>query len=214
MSQPNPYAPPSGEPSSPQMGVPDGSLWRVEDGRLLVRDFASLPDVCIYGSPPEEPGRRRSVPIRAPRAWLVPILVLLTLAAVVSAPRNSALLTIFAAAAVLGISTKRVRVIVFEGTHLFRRRWGRSGIGILVIICLVSVAGDSARLPQVMRENLIPWASFWLIGAAYIYRLRAVRAGSDWYEIKGISPPAIARFAEIQQKTRIPQEDIRDRMKR
>lgn len=44
------------EPGPELEGVGQG--WRVEQGKLLVRDHARLPDVCLLGGQKGEPGRR------------------------------------------------------------------------------------------------------------------------------------------------------------
>lgn len=61
----DPYRVPA---TSPEPG-PDlesrGRGWRIDQGRLMVQDHARLPDVCLYGGPMGEPGRRIYLNLRA-----------------------------------------------------------------------------------------------------------------------------------------------------
>ena len=215
MSQSNPYAPPSTEPSSARIEVPDGSLWRVEDGRLLVRDHASLPDVCIYGSPPEEPGKRRSVKIQVPRTWVSLILLILTFVRVVLFPDRFGMLWLLGAATLIGLTAIQVRVMVFEGrSSLLRRRLAMGGV-VLGLIAIIHIADDSILLGELLRSGILSWSGFWsLYGMGYWHRLRAIPKQSAWYEIRGIAGSSIARLEKVQAQTKIPQDHIRDSMKR
>lgn len=54
----DPYKAPAVNPEhGPDLDSP-GQGWRVEQGRLLVRDHARLPDVCLLGGQTGAPGRR------------------------------------------------------------------------------------------------------------------------------------------------------------
>jgi hypothetical protein len=208
----NPYASPSADPSPMRMEVPDGSLWRVEEGRLLVRDRASLPDLCIYGSPPEELGKRKSIPIHTSRLWV--LLVLLTFGLALFVERGIDLLAIIVAGLLVANVGKRIRVMVFESSRVFVRNWLRGGIASVALVGSAALLVDSLGLWDAPAGNLIPWLACWLVWGFPVHRFRAVPQGEGWYEIKGIAPPVIVRLAEIQRQVVIRQDDIRERRRK
>jgi hypothetical protein len=50
--EPNPYAPPRVEVAVPVASAGTGHGWRIENNKLLVRDGAVLPEICILGGDP------------------------------------------------------------------------------------------------------------------------------------------------------------------
>lgn len=215
MNQPNPYAPPATDPSVVRMEVSDGSLWRMEDGRLLVHDHSSLPDVCIYGSSPEEPGKRRLAKIQVPRGWISLTLLVLTFVRVVLFPDNYGLLWLLGAATLTGLTARQVRIMVFEGRSALLRRRVTMGVTVLVLIGIIHIADDAIHLRKMLRSGILSWSGFWfLYGLGYWNRLRAIPKQDAWYEIRGIAASGLARLEQIQAQTKIPQDNIRDHMKR
>lgn len=205
----NPYAPPSAEPSAPQTEVPDGSLWRVEGGRLLVRNQASLPDICILGSPPEEPGKRTSVVFDCWRLWNV--LLFLTFCSLLMVVEQQILqILIFGALLASGAGGGNVRVMVFEGRSTALRYRFRSAILLFVIaavpIFLLEGVPSSASSNLGLLPVVVSFAAYYL----FIQR-KALRRDDGWFELRRIAPSAIARLAEIQQKVVVPQTDPRRR---
>jgi hypothetical protein len=210
----NPYTPPSIEPSAPRMEVPDGSLWRVEDGRLLVRNYASLPDVCIHGSPPEEPGGRKSLVFRNRRPWVFLLLVSIVGIASVTDP-DAFRMSLLLMGALNEAAAQRVRVMVFEATGTAARRLFRWAFAFVAFMVLVSAVFRGGWNFDAVGEA-VAFAVLYLgaYAAFYFFGRRARRQGKGWFELKGIAPAAIARLAEIQQQTVIRQDDIRERRKR
>lgn len=54
----NPYAPPRTEVAVPVAATETGHGWRIENDKLLVRDGAALPEICILGGNPCLPVHR------------------------------------------------------------------------------------------------------------------------------------------------------------
>ena len=162
----NPYAPPAGEPSAPSPEDWAGRLWRVEEGRLLVKDRASLPNVCIHGGASEEGGSRCSLQIYG-LSWRRRLLVLLSaggLAAFSIAEGfgwGPALLIAWLLQEVLG---RKIRVMVFRCPAERRKSTAR-------IIGLFGIAGllswFFARSPGYLEELVVPAVILALLVAAW-----------------------------------------------
>lgn len=212
MSEPvNPYAPPSTDPSAPGIEVPDGSLWRVEDGRLLVRDHASLPDVCIHGSPPEEPGARKSIAFRRwrPRVFLL-FLVLASLLMLVDQFRFFAIMVLIASEA----TDDKTRVMVFEGRATAARYRFRRALGMIALTAVAFFAFYRTPVGASLDRRFLYFGLLVAFNAySFFFQQRAVRKADGWFELRRIAPSAIARLAEIQQQVVIRQDDIRQRRK-
>jgi hypothetical protein len=129
MSQPNPYAPPSSDPSVVRMEVSDGSRWLVFDGELFVRDRASLPDVCISASLPWEAGVRKSIPVHCSRLWV--LLVLLTFSLGLLAKNGIQLLAVIAAGHLISNFGTKIRVMIYESSRSLRKKRLIHWIGII-----------------------------------------------------------------------------------
>jgi hypothetical protein len=196
----NPYAPPSTDPSAARVEVPDGSLWLVHEGELFVRDRASLPDVCISGSRPEEPGTRRSVPIHTSRWWV--LLVLLSFSPALFAKSGILFLAAIVAGHLVSNIGKKIRVMVFESHRgLIRKRlhhWIVVVGSAVLTFWLIDSSGHwiaSSEFSMVM----VACGFYWNFPG---HRFRAVPFKEGWYELRGIAPAAIARMEEIQRERR------------
>lgn len=208
MTDGNPYSPPSTDPSAVRMEVPDGSLWVVFDGDLFVRDRASLPDVCVSGSAPGEPGKRRSVPIHTSRWWV--LLVLLVFSFALLAKSGTQLLAVIALGHLVSNIGKKIRVMVFESSRSFRRHQMLHWIGTL------GSAGLALWFSGPLFSGQFSEFSAIFMGACLLWnfpthRFRAVPYKDGWHELKGVHKKAIARLEQIQGQTKIPQDNIRNR---
>lgn len=211
MSEPNPYAAPSTDPSVLRMEVPDGSLWVVSDEELFVRDRAGLPDACVSGSPPGEPGERRSVPIHASRWWV--LLVLLVFSFALLAESGIQLLAVIAAGHLASNIGKKIRVMIFESSRGFRRHLMLHRIGSLGSAGFAFWFSEPVFSGQFSESSAILMACclWWNFPT---HRFRAVPHKDGWYELRGVHAKAIARLAEIQQTAEIRQDDIRERRRK
>jgi hypothetical protein len=181
----NPYMPPEvEEPSVRPMGMPDGCRWRIEEGKLLVRDLASLPDVCIFGAPEAEPGLRVSVPlaVNASLPFLgKKIRVMVYQSHQARATRRRKKWTIWMVTALLAVVTAILRDAIRQHESIF----------LPTMLCLGAVSGWWLR-----RSNL------------------QIMPGKDgWYELRGTGPDVIGRLEEIQKRETISQEPARSEKK-
>ena len=211
MNAGNPYSPPSTDPSEVRMEVPNGSLWIVFDGDLFVRDRAILPDVCISGSPPGEPGKQRSVPIHTSRWWV--LLVLLVFSLALLAKSGIQLLAVIAVGHLVSNFGKKIRVMIFESTRRFRRHLMLYWIGAL------GSAGFAFWFSESVFSGPFSESSAILMGCCLMWnfpthRFRAVHYKDGWYELRGVHAKAIAGLEQIQGQTKIPPDNTRDHTKR
>jgi hypothetical protein len=77
----NPYAPPKAPLAEPPDRAPpdpadDLPAWRIEDGKLLVRHRATLPDICLYTGEATEPAQRLTFPFSWTPTWFRVAMVL------------------------------------------------------------------------------------------------------------------------------------------
>lgn len=181
----NPYLPPEvEEPSARPMGMPDGCRWRVEEGKLLVRDRASLPDVCIFGAPDAEPGLRVSVPLAVNASLRLgkKIRVMMYQSHQARATRRRKTWTVWMVMALLAVVTAILRNAIRQHESIF----------LATALCLGSASGWWLR-----RSNL---------------QIRP--RGEGWYELRGVGPDVIGRLEEIQKRETISQEPARSEKKR
>ena len=214
----NPYAPPSSEAPEKQVAFPDGSLWRVDEGRLLVRNMASLPDFCVHGSPEDQAGSRRSIVLQWVPRWVIPVAILIPVAAMIES-QVIGILGIYAALALAfvlpSILGKSLRVMMFQSDET-RIRQQRKLFSVLVLVeAIAAVAAsfikDAGLLPPVLRDRdfIFVFAftgiilRLWLISSA---GFRVAPREEGWFELKGVDPGMIAHLSEIQQRVRIPQK--------
>lgn len=210
----NPYAPPSAELSAPPIEVPEGSLWRVVDGRLLVRNGATLPRVCIFGT--QESGSNPVIAkelVSEPRwGWVFNFCFCLPVFWVIIVYRDLPLSWFIGGLAATFLPTilgKKSRITVWTSEALVRRlstsrSWsttvfmfglGTSGItqryfdrngvgGFPILVAVALVASD-----------LFPWL--------YTRRIpRLFRAEDGWCELKNIPSHVLVRLGELQKEKR------------
>jgi len=210
--QPDPYAPPRVDPVPPSPAVRDGGkLWRVEGNRLEVRSMASLPDVCVYGYPEADSGRRVSLVLRAPPPWINQILLLAALAALLFGKLDGAgiVVTFMLAITFPSLIGKKVRLMVFRSQRATRRLM----LPLLVLPVLIGVAlyissNYEIRWKWALLEldGRIGMGGIALLGVILLNLIptkgpsRAVALKDGWFEVKGIAPEAVQRLAEIQQR--------------
>ena len=213
MSDPleNPYAPPASlEPNVVQMEVTDGRSWRVEDGKLLATHYASLPDVCIHGSPPGEPGERRSMAFHWNRPWLAILLV--TVTAILGAKEGavSLVLCMLATKLVLHLTGKTPRIMVFQSNAARTRRLWINVVGTVVEVVFVIFIIEHLRRSAPSGEILLTVVAAWIyLSKMFVLSSTAKPIGDGWFKLEGISPKAIERLAAIQGKTTIPHDSAR-----
>ncbi len=213
-SEPNPYAPPSVDPTRPSSASQDsGKLWRVVDDRLQVRNMASLPDVCVYGYPEGEPGTRQSLVLKTLPEWARQLMVLPALAILFLENLGVAGVGIFFLAIVLpGFLGKKVRLMIFRSRRAERGLMFRR----VALPILVGVAVYATLRVGFHREWLPPEMSrFVPLGAVVVILLllnflpsrgptRAITLNDGWFEVKGTAPEAVRRLEEIQQRASTP----------
>jgi hypothetical protein len=216
--EPNPYAPPEVDPAAPNVYPDSGSLWRIADGRLQVRNQASLPDVCIYGSPEREPGTRSSIVFNTTPEFVVGITwIALGLALIAGlVPRELTFPMIFIVLAPM-LFGKKVRVLAFRSGDATRSAGVRN-----LVSMVISIAVDFALARY---ASFLPWRIPTLAAMALVFGVvRLVRFGvgkrfgwarflkDGWFEIPGIAPAAIVRLEEIQRRLAVPQQDPAPRL--
>lgn len=209
--EPNPYAPPASiEPNAVQMEVTDGRSWRVEDGKLLATHYASLPDVCIHGSPPGEPGERRSMAFHWNRPWLG--LLLVTATAILGAKEGavSLVLCMLATKLVLHLTGKTPRVMVFESNAARTRHLWINTVGTVGEVVLLIFLIENFRRWAPSDEILLTVVLAWIyLSKIFVFSSTAKPLGEGWFKLDGISRKAIERLAAIQRQTTIPQDNVR-----
>jgi hypothetical protein len=208
----DPYVPPAVDPTRPSSAWQDsGKLWRVIDGRLQVRNMASLPDVCVYGYPEEEPGKRVSMVLQTLPNWIGQ---LIWLAAVVfmiwsDYPIEWTMILFFGAIFLPGWLAKKVRIMIFQSRRAARRLMLRGSVFPVALVLTIFLAGS--------YEVQWKWEFFGLGGGADLAILlllfllflnllptqgpsRAKTLGDGWFEVIGTAPGAVARLEEIQHR--------------
>lgn len=215
-SEPNPYAPPSVDPTRPLSASQDsGKLWRVVDGRLQVRTMASLPDVCVYGYPEEEPGKRVSMVLQTLPNWVNQMIWLSAAALMIWSdyPIEWTMILFFGAIFLPGWLAKKVRIMIFQSRRAARRSMLRGSVFPVVLVLTIFLAGtygvqwkweffglggrtDLAvlLLPLLLLSNLIPTKG----------PSRAKALNDGWFEVKGTAPEAVRRLEGIQQRASTP----------
>ncbi|WP_367870346.1 hypothetical protein [Luteolibacter sp. Populi] len=204
----DPYAPPASDPTLPPLSPADsGSLWRVVGGRLQVRKSASLPDVCIDGSPDHEPGQRYPLefstllPGISTATWCVFLAILFSY--------NLKPMFLFLGCGIVMVLPwlfeKKVRVLAFRS----RRSAGRSRLlEILLLAGFVGFAFAAMNFPRDPAGSYFYLLPFGVLAVLAILShfipgrtpSRAKALPGDWFELKGIAPAAITRFEELQQR--------------
>ena len=212
-SETNPYAPPSVDPTPSSAASQDGGkLWRVVDGRLQVRNMASLPDVCVYGYPEGEPGTRVSVVLQTLPNWVGQLSWLAAVAMVFWEGLGwQWMFAIVLSALILpGLLSKKVRLMVFRS-----QRVARLSIFILRGILFPVAMGVAVygALSYEFRWEWLPsgWHAGVAVGAVLLLGFllnlipgkgpaRAVALKGGWFEVKDTAPEAVRRLEEIQQR--------------
>ena len=169
----DPYAPPAADPTLPP-ALPDesGSLWRMEGGRLLVRDGAVLPEICILSGGKGDRGKRLSLRLRLPLfSKLYHKVIQVSLFRSYRGARNDVLR--FLAGPVLGFGAGLLSSVLMTGddsatTASISVSFGLIGLGVIVI-------------PRFQAHKV----------------LQAVPAHDGWHELRGVHP-ALAHFETIQ----------------
>ena len=206
----DPYAPPRADPTTAPAVVNDsGSLWRVVDGRLQFREMASLPDVCISGSPPGEPGTRTSLALesQALMGWVrgvaLLLLAIIGLAGVIPWPKAKTLL-FFAAFLLPGLLAKKPRILVFRSKRKESAVYGRSlliGLGFLLLVHLLRMFWERPS-PEDFLLHVALVMGIVQVVLLLSGKLPHVRPlGDGWFEWRKLPPAAIHRLKEIQQRT-------------
>lgn len=226
----NPYIPPkAGEPSARPLAVPDGSLWRVDDGKLLVRNMASLPDYCIISGPGDDPGKRHSIKIHISQPWtkFVWVLPLLALALGGTGYLGQETRSWFLiASGIVALSPRilgeKLRVMTFQSDRASRLIRSKR------LLAYFSASFLAAGIVHLIQSNgLLPehWNMIVLVGILCCFYslldfmpLRvpsgALKAGDGWFEMKGVNCEMITRLTEIQKWVVIPQEPWASKRKR
>lgn len=207
----DPYAPPRADPVPAMVAIPggkdSGSRWRVVEGRLEVRQKASLPDIPLDGSQPGTPGTRYPLLFEtsalpgAVRAVGLLLLGIACLAGVLSSPFTGNLL-LLATAVGPGWLKPRLRVRGF-------RSKSQDSAFVLVALLAISTVGFlllaiASRWPEVFPA----YCGIYLGMALGVYQLILIlrgkvpparEVGDGWFHLKGAAPQAIRRLEEIQQ---------------
>ena len=210
MSDPleNPYAPPASlEPHAVQMEITDGRSWRVENGKLLATHYASLPDVCIHGSRPGEPGERRSMAFHWNRPWLALLLITATTILGYKGGVVPLVLCMLATKLILHLTCKRPRIMVFQSNAARNWRLWIQTTGFVTEMGIVAILFGNLLPPDSFRENLLIAAFAWsFLVKMFVFSSTAKPIGEGWFELKEISPKTIERLSAIQNQTTIPQD--------
>jgi hypothetical protein len=213
MSDPiNPYAPPSAESSGspPWIQVPYDGLWRVKDGRLLMRNGATLPAVCIFGTQPSDDNPISAKPLPSESRWgwafsfffCIPALWVFLVYRDLPWTWTAALLVAIFLPRLL---IKRARVTAWSSDavvdRLVKRRAWISGSIVFGIVMLNGVEnyfdrngiGKFSLLVAILLlgVNLFSWLST-------RRNPQLLRAEEGWYELRNLLPHTLARFEEIQ----------------
>lgn len=208
----NPYSPPSSEPSSQPEEVPDNGLWRVEDGRLLMKNGAILPGVCIFGTLPTGDNRITAKPIVSEFRWAwaynfffsLPLLwVILVYQDLPWLWTVVLLLTIF----LPGLLTKKGRVTACSSDAFVKRLGTLKGAGIIVAIVSIVMLTEVEDyfdengingFPVLVAVLLVVIDALMWLFTRHHPRLLRVKEGG--YELTNLSAHTLARFEEIQQE--------------
>lgn len=215
----NPYAPPQTVVEAPASPLP-GVLWHVSAGKLHVRAGASLPDVCLLGSPDHESGIRRTFKITWSPLWVrylpaLPFLGWLAWAADRSlGPRGIVAMVIATMIFSLPeiILAKRCKVHAFVSSRArardFKRAWGEGLIGFAVAVA----AGYLIRqvFPGIFGNGGAAGMAIGVVAGVVMMELqqqrkvRAIRHQDGWFNLTNVHPAAIARLQAIQHRATPP----------
>jgi hypothetical protein len=207
----DPYVPPAVDPTRPLLESRDaGKLWQVVDGGLRVRNMASLPDVCIYGAPVEEPGTRVSLVLQTLPHWPGQLLWWLAVAMMLrgNVPLGWSFVLICLAIVLSNFLGKRVRIMTFQSRRAARMSMFRG-----VLFPVVMGVAIYAALDYDIRWGWVPAGIRDEVGVGLVLLVgilfsllpvkgpaRAVSLKDGWFEVKGAAPEAVQRLAEIQQR--------------
>jgi hypothetical protein len=196
----------------------EGALWYVSEGVLHVRDGASLPDVCLYGDSPGDPGERKTLTIAWGPTW-VRCLPLVAVAGYLLwtsslSPGKSGILGLLAAILLLIALGKRL--IKRGRLHAFRSNQAtRNGIRWFCVEILVAtgvVIGAGFLINRIAPELLANGGAGAFGGLSAILMMslqqrRQVRAfgyHNGWFMLGNVHPAAIARLEEIARRHPVP----------
>lgn len=164
----DPYKAPAANPEQgPDMESP-GQGWRVEGGRLLLRDHARLPDVCLFGGQKGVPGRRIFLNFRRPGGRVRMVGFYTDQGKRRAAWRRSGVPTLFAAAFAL-----------VEWCVLLR--WPSVPASVRLNACFVGLSFAALV------------AGWW----AQRKDLRIVRSEGAWHELSGVDPVVVEELGRI-----------------
>jgi hypothetical protein len=166
----NPYAPPQADVGAPPAVRNTGEGWRIENDRLLVRDGAVLPDVCVLGGGPRGPGRRRRLLLCGSSGFLLPRPVI----------------KVFAFQSRLAVLKRSVRL--FGGVVL----GFVAGVG----SSFVMVGDGSATTASITVSFSLIGLGFLVTFWQGHHGLRITEVDDGWYSIAGISPEVIGGLKE------------------
>jgi hypothetical protein len=216
----NPYVAPQ-SPGLARAEPREGALWYVSEGVLHVRDGASLPDVCLSGASPSEPGERKALVIDWCPFWARCVPAVAYLAVLIwlvgqfgpwtttreDYPVFIVPLVAIGLPAVLvrGVS-KRGRLHVFQSHQAKRhesRRWWIEGPPVAIVIL-----GGCLLLDRMFPGFIWKGGLVFLIGLPTSimsaleqrYKVRASEFESGWFTLVNVGPAAIARFEEIARR--------------
>lgn len=217
----DPYAPPETDPDPGQ--VASGSLWKILDGSLWVRDGVMLPEICLYGSSPGGLKRELIKVQWAPRSATVLGFILGAVGACTligySWLTRPGLTGMMQATLVAVLATAAIQAVAF------RRNWkgqriaiGRSkGRRVLLRLALVVLAfyGLSTVLWPVL-DRFLDWIAagqemkigignalmfFWIVSLHAVIVLQLVRAveiRDGWHRLAGVHPKALSELQRLQ----------------
>lgn len=208
----DPYAPPTAESPQPHIGTDEP--WTVSAGELWVRDGANLPEVCLLGSPRDEPGLRKTIPLTWQPRWLQPLVASPVMLWILSKQAGFlpdldvlAMLAMVALFLLLARrTTKKARLHAFVGKRRGRKKLLRLCAS-LGAVCAVVVAMQVLIRP--FGQNPTSPFPIWLgmavggMAGALISVHSNVRARvwrDGWFAVTGVHPAAISRLAEIQSR--------------
>ncbi|MCW1922169.1 hypothetical protein OKA05_06370 [Luteolibacter arcticus] len=209
----NPYATPLA-PALTKADPPRAALWYVSEGVLHVRDGASLPDVCLSGASPGEPGERKTLTIGWGPAWVrtLPLVAIIgylvwTTSFSVGKPEVLGLVAAVMLLVALGRKmSKRGRLHTFRSTQAARNevRWFS-----LEILTVTAVAIGTGFLIHRIAPDFLAQGRAGAIGGVVglvmvsLQQRRGVRAlgyHEGWFALGNVHPAAIARLEEIMRK--------------
>ncbi len=220
----NPYQTPASPAAETTPLKESGQLWQVSDFSLWVRDGASLPDVCLYGSAVESTTRGvlKLVMLGPVGRFIKPILglaLIVVLGWLTVQGVRSLFLFGSIVAAVISVHLLTPRILgtrAFQGgklsIHISTGNRGRSthlihGVVRSAMMFLPVFASGSFRWLRV-EESMEMGAFFtWMFAVFWVDDLverlifpTPCEARSGWFKLKNIHPSALVRLEEIQQR--------------